>query len=1463
MANAWTHVIHIADLHIRTGDPERARIQEYTSVFQEFLRMIGELDCVKQGTTVTVIAGDVFHNKGRIESAGFQMFSRFLNQLSALTPVYFICGNHDFRQEDLRIPDMLDSMLDPWAGTSGNGRIHYLRDTGIYEFGNIGFGVVTVKDALAEGNTAGAVRKLPTFPSPTQFSENIQHRLALFHGAVRSSRLQNDHAIGGNGNGVSLDWFKGYDAILLGDIHKQQMGRTMESVQWGYPGSLIQQDFGESLYGHGFLLWELKKGATQCTAFHVRNPFGMLSMKKKNMETGAGNEEDSGFYVNMGNRKWASLDHCVQDARFPKTPRIRVMGCTPHMCEQLLLDYAMKPKGIIPWIGNDSDSGNEDGNDNGSGDGEADDNSDERMQRELEQLSTIASSEKWKEYIQLMAPDLMQGSVEDWFHAPETMNLPVVDGFGANLTQKLEDRRQKFLKVFHAYRESQGSIAESSRNRIVLHQIAWDYTLCYGLGNVFDFRGLSGSIALLNGRNAMGKSSFLDVLCLGLFGETAKSRIVMGKKMTAKIIHNKKPPNKRAMNIRITFAINDVNYEIVREFRVNTDKANVSQFGVELYEIVAEAPDSDVQDVQRSRKMIREGTTAVNTWIERQLGSLESILLSNFITQLDQHNFFTLKQEEQKLLLERALRLEAVSAFGDLIHEARLAHSFAVTQLGAVIEANSYQQTKQAVEAPDVLHERLVQLEAEFKIMHEQRCVWMKEIDAETEYDPKKDYETLMEESQAIVDKLGVIPEKERQQAFEQKGARAQEIKRLRECMEACSFEDMEDTQDYERALEELAQAELHFEDWEGKRPIASEYTLEMLTRMKTEIRDWEQDHQEMSADEMRAWKDRVQILQELSLSRPKKNQKTKNKTGSTTTDWLETYQENKKQWDDLLKSPRSIEKTYDDYTAWKKRYASWRKKYSDVASDPTSLEEYGRDHSELMKEMETMRKTQNEQKQLKTMVDELMEELKEYETMPFNPECWACASQPWRKIFEEKTKKLEARKKVLGDIQQKLEGFHESLKEKTERAEELVQWMDWKRKYEAERGGWESELSYWTDWKKRWNAFEEWNAAREDVSEALEEAAYHLWEELQHKQAWVTEYLRMEEMRTIVDREWDVVETWKKWHETQREMEEHVQYWKQIVQYIEWEHSLQDAEDQYQVDQKRCARIAKLEKALANVKEAKSGIAWKNVMKTQAEYDDLGKMLNNVRMAYGHAQKEYEKYKDAVETFGRQAEQWRVMQTREKTLIELEKWFLGGAATNGSENGVATEGGYKQWIYTTKVIPMIQRELNRCLGYVEPLRMRIEYEKGCFTYYVEDGERQPSLDKASGYQNFIISLCMRITLGRLGATRNDFRHLIIDEGFTSCDADNLGKMPDFLYGLLKAGDFDSILLMSHLEGIRESTQKRIDIVQEGCFSKIQFGGPYLATTYPKQEEKCDAEVPTEAPKKRGRPKKSVPSVTE
>ena len=59
-------------------------------------------------------------------------------------------------------------------------------------------------------------------------------------------------------SGMSGDEFEGCDFIMAGDIHKRQVIKRGD-CEIVYPGSLVQQTFGETITQHGFVVWDLDK----------------------------------------------------------------------------------------------------------------------------------------------------------------------------------------------------------------------------------------------------------------------------------------------------------------------------------------------------------------------------------------------------------------------------------------------------------------------------------------------------------------------------------------------------------------------------------------------------------------------------------------------------------------------------------------------------------------------------------------------------------------------------------------------------------------------------------------------------------------------------------------------------------------------------------------------------------------------------------------------------------------------------------------------------------------------------------------------------------------------------------------------------------------------------------------------------------------------------------------------------
>ena len=83
--------------------------------------------------------------------------------------------------------------------------------------------------------------------------------VGLYHGTVVGAQLNNGFVVD---NGLDGDLFEDCDCCMLGDIHKRQEFNRGDCV-CVYSGSLIQQNFGETITQHGYVVWDIEHNAHQ------------------------------------------------------------------------------------------------------------------------------------------------------------------------------------------------------------------------------------------------------------------------------------------------------------------------------------------------------------------------------------------------------------------------------------------------------------------------------------------------------------------------------------------------------------------------------------------------------------------------------------------------------------------------------------------------------------------------------------------------------------------------------------------------------------------------------------------------------------------------------------------------------------------------------------------------------------------------------------------------------------------------------------------------------------------------------------------------------------------------------------------------------------------------------------------------------------------------------------------------
>jgi len=243
-------IYHLADLHIRN----LKRHKEYREVFQKFLNNV---DRDNIDNAVIYLAGDIAHAKTEMSPELVREISWFLTECANRKHTFLITGNHDC---NLNNNYRLD-VLTPIVENLENERIHYLRDTGVYPFHNITFVVYSILD------------NQENWPKGELVEE--ENTICLFHGPVNDSKTDIGYTV--SSNSFTTDMFDGFDMVMLGDIHKRQ---TLGKSTIAYAGSMIQQNHGESLDKHGYLLWDVESRTFE--EVNIPNDYGFYTLDVDN-----------------------------------------------------------------------------------------------------------------------------------------------------------------------------------------------------------------------------------------------------------------------------------------------------------------------------------------------------------------------------------------------------------------------------------------------------------------------------------------------------------------------------------------------------------------------------------------------------------------------------------------------------------------------------------------------------------------------------------------------------------------------------------------------------------------------------------------------------------------------------------------------------------------------------------------------------------------------------------------------------------------------------------------------------------------------------------------------------------------------------------------------------------------------------------------------------------------------------
>jgi len=210
-------IAHIADVHWRG----LSRHTEYREVFQAFV------DDVKARKIDHIfVGGDIFHTKTTGLSPEYiEQLTWWLKTMASVAEVHLTLGNHDGNLVNLSRQDAVSPIVEALK----NKKIHLYKQSGTYEFTP---GYVWCIFSLFDVEGWNTVKPVPG-----------KVNIAAYHGPVWGARTETDWLIE---EGLTVDFFKEYDFVLLGDIHKLQfldyreIELTIDEADLDkYPGAVV------------------------------------------------------------------------------------------------------------------------------------------------------------------------------------------------------------------------------------------------------------------------------------------------------------------------------------------------------------------------------------------------------------------------------------------------------------------------------------------------------------------------------------------------------------------------------------------------------------------------------------------------------------------------------------------------------------------------------------------------------------------------------------------------------------------------------------------------------------------------------------------------------------------------------------------------------------------------------------------------------------------------------------------------------------------------------------------------------------------------------------------------------------------------------------------------------------------------------------------------------------------------
>lgn len=598
-----TRIFHLSDLHIRNGDNIYSRYEEYRSVFIETITSIkshiADLELSFEDFII-VITGDIFHNKNVIGNYGLFVYREFIQSLSNIGRLYIISGNHDYDQSDIDKPSLV------YSSTFDIPNVIVLNTSTSFVIDNIGFSFVSIDKTLDIYRNSGRIQDLPAFP---RIRSDVQYKVALFHGSFASAKLYNGKTMEETFNPYPLEWVQEFDYVLLGDIHKRQVFTYKNKTMCGYSGSLIQQNFGEDIIEHGYLLWNLETKEAQ--EINVYNNIGYINIIE---------DISQEIFIRTNGKYTVSLRSYLEmnALSFPKIVEIKSFSNINYQTLSALFNaYAISFQ-IVSKLNTIMNLNSKNEPVNESRECLLDTN------YLLVYFKKILTDDKYQVLLKIMKDK--EYLLFDTHSYPDDLHHECI-------------KRNKDLEpIIRSCNDADDR--QSLKKSFVIQYLEWEGLLCYENKCLINFKDLDAKTFMIKGANGTGKSAIYDILQLALWATNNK----FDTYSAGFINHNKE----KGYTI-IEVSIDDTTYRIKREFCKKKDTFKITNKSSVLYKY------NDVGDL-----VILKKDSACNTEVKALFGDINTFLSTSMITQNVDNDILALNYKDTLETIDKSHNIQFI-----------------------------------------------------------------------------------------------------------------------------------------------------------------------------------------------------------------------------------------------------------------------------------------------------------------------------------------------------------------------------------------------------------------------------------------------------------------------------------------------------------------------------------------------------------------------------------------------------------------------------------------------------------------------------------------------------------------------------------------------------------------------------------------------------------------------------------